>query len=114
MLERVKDVDTGIMTIVGGPHPSTEKADGFYKQFPLLDYAFAGEAEPGWIPFLEMLESGDHDFENVPGLAWREADGSIQGNDKVLLEDLDSLPMPHWDLMKPHEYKWGYSFMTNS
>jgi len=114
MLERVKNVDEGIMTIIGGPHPSTEDADGFYRQFPMLDYAFAGEAEPGWIPFIEMLESGNHDFENVPGLAWREADGSIKGNEKVLLEDLDILPMPHWDLMKPHEYKWGYSFMTNT
>mgnify|MGYP001367780462 CR=1 FL=1 len=113
MMDRVKRVSPDIVTLIGGPHPSTEGANGFYGQFPHLDYAFAGEAEPGWIPFLTMLETGEHDFENVPGLAWKEADGTIRGNEKVLHEDLDTLPMPHWDLMQPEKYKWGYSFMTN-
>ena len=113
MVERVKRVSQDIKTVIGGPHPSTEGAEGFYRQFPGLDYAFAGEAEPGWLPFLKMLETGEHDFESVPGLAWLEEDGTIRGNEKVLHDDLDSLPLPAWDMMKPHEYKWGYSFMTN-
>jgi radical SAM superfamily enzyme YgiQ (UPF0313 family) len=113
MLDRVKRVSPDITTVIGGPHPSTEGAKGFYKQFPSLDFAFAGEAEPGWLSFLEMMETGNHDFESVPGLAWIEEDGTVKGNEKVLHDDLDSLPLPDWDMMKPHEYKWGYSFMTN-
>ena len=112
MCRRVKQVSADIQTMVGGPHPSTEVGARLYSHFPSMDFAFAGEAEPGFVAFLETLVAGKKDYSHVPGLVWRNADGEIQANEKAVVEDLDSLPMPAWDLLQPQRYKWGYSFMN--
>lgn len=113
MLRAVKDVDPDITTIIGGAHPSTEKAKGIYDQFGCLDYAIAGESEPGWVKFLKQLDSGGREFDDVPGLVWKDPDGNVHHNEKILVDDLDELPFPAWDLLDPRKYEWGFSFMTS-
>ncbi len=94
----------GIITVLGGPHPSAapkETMEFFGKD---LDYLFQGEAETGFRKFLDKLDGGKNiDFKDISGLAWRE-NGKVRLNDKSFIENIDALGMPAWDLIKPQEY----------
>jgi len=112
MLRIVRDLSPQTVTVIGGPHPSCELPDNLFKQFPDLDYAFAGEVELGFVPFLEKIGAASTDMSDVPGLVWKDTDGVVQSNPKGRVADLDSLDFPAWDLIDPRKYKWGHSFMT--
>jgi radical SAM superfamily enzyme YgiQ (UPF0313 family) len=112
MVRIVRKTCPGAVTVIGGPHPSCEIPERLFEQFPDLDYAFAGEGEPGFVPFVERLQAGSTDMADIPGLIWRD-NNAIRANPKALVKDLDALPFPAWDLIDPWQYKCGYSFMTS-
>ncbi len=113
MLEVARRVSPETITVLGGPHPSYEVAERLVKQFPGMDYAFAGEGEPGFAAFLTVIESGEKEaLGDIPGLIWKGGDGAVHANPRTFVHDLDSLPFPAWDLVDPRRYKFGYSFMT--
>lgn len=95
-----------VPVIVGGPHVSGAK-EAVFSQFPGLEYAIAGEADRSLPLFVALLHS--HDFcppsealRSIPGLMWRE-NGHIHINTPDIIEDLDALGWPAWDLLKPEE-----------
>ncbi|MBN2121080.1 MAG: B12-binding domain-containing radical SAM protein [Candidatus Omnitrophica bacterium] len=93
-----------LITAAGGPHCSAmplETMDIFGSD---LDFLFQGEAEIGFKKLLDKLSGKQKiEFEEIGGLVWRK-DGKVFINDKYFLEDIDSLGMPAWDLIKPQEY----------
>jgi len=120
MVSRARRACPDAVTVIGGPHPSCETPVGLAAQFPRLQFALAGEAEPGWAAFLRHCENGDGDLSSIPGLIWslsglelgQAAASDLCANDKGLVGDLDTLPLPAWDLIPPGKYRSGYSFMT--
>ena len=102
-LKAAKAHDRGVVTIVGGPHPSAAALDMMDRFADSLDYSFAGEAEVGLAGLLSSIESGKRGFDSIPGLVWRES-GTVRSNPKSVLEDLDSIAMPAWDLIGPENY----------
>ena len=113
MLRLVRNVSPRTVTVIGGPHPSCELPDRLFTEFPDLDYAFAGEADLGFVPFLKRIEAGGADMSDIPGLVWKDTDGVVHPNPKAWATDLDSLGLPAWDLINPRRYKWAHSFMTS-
>jgi radical SAM superfamily enzyme YgiQ (UPF0313 family) len=113
MLLRVKNVSPETVTVIGGPHPSCEPPEHIFEEFPGLDYAFAGEAELGFVPFLEKLASNGVDMSNVAGLIWKDDDDVVRANPRGWVDDLEALEPPAWDLINPRRYKWAHSFMTS-
>ena len=93
-----------IKTVIGGPHPSTAPLETMEFFGEDVDYIFQGESEKGFKMLLDSL-SGKKDIkkEEIPGLGWRE-NGKTRINEKYFEEDLDSLGMPAWDLIKPETY----------
>jgi radical SAM superfamily enzyme YgiQ (UPF0313 family) len=102
-LERIKGYDKGIVTVVGGPHPTADPVGTMDVFGAAIDYAFCGEAETGFPLLLKRIEAGASDPGSVPGLVWRQA-GRTVVNEKALVEDLDSLGLPAWDLIRPETY----------
>ncbi len=93
-----------ITTVIGGPHPSTAPIESMEFFGNDLDYGFYGEAEEGFAKLLDRLDSSqDLHLEAIPGLLWRE-NGKIIQNDRSFTDNLDSLGMPAWDLIRPQEY----------
>jgi radical SAM superfamily enzyme YgiQ (UPF0313 family) len=93
----------GVVTVVGGPHPSAVPEDTISFFGDLLDYAFVGESESGLPRLLAALEEGRKDrYPEIPGLVWRDGDG-VRVNPKSLPEDVDSLEVA-WDLIPPDTY----------
>lgn len=111
MLDQTRRVAPNAVSIIGGPHASYELPEHLMEQLPSLDYALAGEGEPGIVSLIKGLASGNMRHESVPGLIWRDSSG-VHANARDYAQDLDALPFPAWDLIDPRRYKSGYSFMT--
>jgi radical SAM superfamily enzyme YgiQ (UPF0313 family) len=92
-----------VVTVAGGPHPTADPAGTLGALGPDLDFAFAGEAEIGFPRLLDIIEKGGGDLSSVPGLAWRDGK-TVRLNEKAMVDDLDSLGMPAWDLIRPQTY----------
>jgi len=103
LLAVTKELDSQIVTIVGGPHPSAAPLEAM-EFFQLADYGFKGEAEAGLPLLVNALNNRIKiDFRQIPGLIWRENE-NWNINEQVFNSDLDSLDYMSWDLIKPREY----------
>ncbi|MFQ5449674.1 MAG: B12-binding domain-containing radical SAM protein [Nitrospinaceae bacterium] len=88
--------------VMGGEHVT-----GF-PEFSLkgapLNAVVLGEGEETMIRLLEHVEAGKP-LENLPGVAYREADGTVRVNARrSRIRDIDSLPRPAWDLFDIEMY----------
>lgn len=98
----IRRYSPGTIVIAGGAHPSGDPA-GTMVYLEDLEYAFQGEAEIGLPMLVEQLARGERNFASIPGLIWRSAD-RIMINPPQVVEDLDSLPLPAWELLQPELY----------
>jgi radical SAM superfamily enzyme YgiQ (UPF0313 family) len=90
--------------VLGGPHVCGA-GESVFSQFPGLDFAIVGEADRSFPRFIELLR--DHDarppayaLQGIPGLMWRHS-GAIRSNPPDIIDDLDALGWPAWDLLDP-------------
>lgn len=90
------------LLVAGGPHASSH-ADALIRQTP-LDAVVRGEGEISFEMILRArLEGGG--FAHIPGLLWRDGGEIIQNEGfSPIVEDLDTLPMPAYDLLDPRLY----------
>lgn len=92
------------ITVLGGPHPSAVPRETMEYFGDDLDYCFRGEAERGLPMLLDFLSGrSDVDLSTVPGLVRRNKN-VITVNPSAYPDDLDSLGMPAWDLIRPEQY----------
>lgn len=101
--DQLRRASPGTCIILGGPHVSAVGTD-VLREIPQADYAFAGEGEPG-LPMLmkALLRGEDIALAGIPGLVYRDKNG-IRANPRAVIDNLDLLGFPAWDLMKPGEY----------
>ncbi len=100
---QAKQASPKTLTVLGGPHPTAVPQETMEFLGPSLDFAFSGEAEIGFPLFLEELGKERPNFGEVPGLVWRQ-NGSTHVNPKMEVQELDSLGIPAWDLIRPDLY----------
>lgn len=111
---RIRRAFPGIVTVVGGPHPSCVSAEEALRTFPGCDYAFKGEAEVGLPMLVDALPSPSvQRLAEVPGLVWRDAAGAVHENPGKWTEQLDQV-MPAWDLLRPERYAFGETFYSRN
>lgn len=103
MIDIVKEINNNIITIAGGPHVSGVPA---YTMDTIknLDYGFYSESEIGIVKFCDFI-SGNNSFDisEIPGLIYRN-NGEVKVNKHQVIENLDSLDFPQWDLINPNTY----------
>lgn len=90
----IKTKDSDIMTIVGGPHITVVPQETMFK-FKDIDIGVLGEGEE---TLLDLL-ANKHSLGNVKGIAYRMKEKIIQTEPRPYLKDLDSLPLPAWDML---------------
>ncbi len=107
-LEVAKSVDPGIVTIIGGPHPTfmyEEILDGS----PHVDYVLRGEMEETLPELLAATKGGN--AAGVRGIALRGDAGIVATAMRPHIQDLDALkPAWHlldWDLYHYNIDPWG-------
>jgi len=91
--------------IVGGSHATVlpEQTMCFFGSS--IDFAYQGEGEVGFRTFLDALTSDQSpaSLRQIPGLVWKVGPDIIV-NKNTLIEDLDSIGLPAWDMMPPSIY----------
>ena len=96
-----------VTTVVGGYHISA-LPEQTLEEFPDIDIGVVGEGEETFSELLETVGKDSSPFD-VPGLVFRNA-GKIQMTDKrPVIANLDSLPLPAWDLLPKLSKYYGSS-----
>lgn len=105
--EKIKEFDNKIITVLGGPHPSTMPSEIFIFYKDLIDYAFIGEAELSFPLLIKQLAKNKKIdstvLKKIPGLIW-ENKHHVKVNPATFVTNLDSLGFPSWDLIHPETY----------
>lgn len=92
------------LIVIGGPHISGDP-DGALELMP-ADYAFQGEADHSFPAFIQLLNDGSlaEHLDEIPGLI-RLEDGRIKRNPPDMIRDIESLPLPAWEMMPPADHQ---------
>ncbi len=91
------------LIVLGGPHVAVSGATALANTS--ADAAVAGEGEIAMEQILNAYLNGE-DMRTIPGLIWRDPAGSIVTNPGMtpVVKDLDSLPIPAYDLIDIYAY----------
>jgi radical SAM superfamily enzyme YgiQ (UPF0313 family) len=84
----------GIPVVFGGAHFSFLQEEGLQH----ADFVVSGEGEGALLELIQALEN-DGDFGAIPNLSFREGDRIRINPWRPFVEDLDSLPIPDYDLI---------------
>ncbi len=101
--ELVKEIDTDIPLVIGGPHCS------LYPKQSLsalnADISVEGEGEGVILDIAEAL-NGEKELSEINGVCYQKGDKIKVGKSPKVIENLDSIPFPARHLVK--SYKYGH------
>ena len=100
--EIVKDIDTEIPTIVGGPHVSV-RATQFLKDAKNVDIAVIGEGEYTMLDIMKYYE-GETDISEIQGIVYRKGGVVTLNPKRAFIKNLDALPFPAYHLVDMETY----------
>ena len=69
------------------------------------DFVLLGEGEQTLLELVTAIQHGHDNFSDIPGLAWMQAGVPVRSPARKVMKDLDSLPMPAWDLVDIESYR---------
>ncbi|MEO5562038.1 MAG: radical SAM protein [Chitinophagaceae bacterium] len=103
-------------TVIVSSSDSTDHYEKYLEEG--ADFVMLGEAEMTLLELVNSLQSGAKDLSTLQGLAYRQNDCIVKTPKRQVLRDLDSLPLPAWDLVniEPYRQMWlkhnGYFSMN--
>lgn len=97
LAREIKEKDKDITTVIGGPH-LTSLPEKTMEMFPQFDFGVVGEGEATIVELLSQLEQNE-DLEKIKGLVMRKNGKIIKTPLRPFIDDLDTLPLPAWDLL---------------
>ena len=105
---RVRKARPDALILAGGPHASLNP--GRCLEEPALDGVVIGEGERTVVELVDALARGG-DPRTIAGTGWRAEDGQPSfAPPRALVEDLDDLPLPAWDLVDLDRYSRYFNF----
>jgi radical SAM superfamily enzyme YgiQ (UPF0313 family) len=97
IVRKIKENNPEILTIVGGPH-ITAVPEETMVIYPDIDIGILGEGENTIVELLSALENRVNLF-SVKGIIYRDNSNLKLTSPRPMMEDLDILPFPAWDLL---------------
>jgi anaerobic magnesium-protoporphyrin IX monomethyl ester cyclase len=93
-------------TIIVSSSDSTDRYENYLLEG--ADFVIIGEVEQTLLALINQLKSKDNDFSKIHGIAFKTSQGILKTQNQNVIKDLDSLPMPAWDLvdMEVYRAKW--------
>ena len=98
----VKEIDPKILTVVGGPHVTLVPKE-FLEEAKDVDVAVVGEGEYALLDIAQAFE-GKKQFSEILGIAYRQNGEIMLNPPRPLIERLDELPYPAYDLVDMEHY----------
>jgi anaerobic magnesium-protoporphyrin IX monomethyl ester cyclase len=99
LAQGLKEVRPRIINLIGGCH-ATALPDETLLTFPGFDAAVIGEGEETLEDILHQMDGGDRQFRGIAGTEVREGDHIATNPPRVLIHNLDDLPLPAWSLLE--------------
>jgi radical SAM superfamily enzyme YgiQ (UPF0313 family) len=101
MAKEVKEVDPDIFVVMGGAHASALPYDTL--KHPYVDIVAKGEGEITTAELLQAIRE-NKGFDDINGIYYKK-NGQVIGNpEREPIKDIDSLPMPAYDLLPMKKY----------
>ncbi len=98
--ELIKEVNSDITVVVGGPHVSAKRRD-LLKEVETIDYGIVGEGEIAFYNLVQAI-SEDQTCTDIPGLLYRTKGDEglvVMENQPELIANLDEIPYPAYHLI---------------
>jgi len=90
---------------IGGGGWSTYNPIEILQLIPQLDVIIIGEGEITFSELYDEVNNGTNDFEKVNGLCYRDKNNEAKfTNPRALISDLNTVPLPSYDLMETEIY----------
>ncbi len=107
----IKDRNTKSPVILGGPHV-TAVPEETLSRFPEIDIAVIGEGEE---TFLELIKKLDNqiNLEKIEGVAFHKNGDIIRSARRPFIQDIDTLPLPAWDMLPDFPENYSQSAMRS-
>ncbi len=111
----VKEINPEILTVMGGPHITLVPKE-FLAEIKTVDIAVAGEGEYAMLEIAQYFE-GKKKLDDIKGIAYRQNSKVVVNEKRPLIDNLDELPYPAYDLVNMEQYlspqKIGYRSFQN-
>jgi len=91
----------GITTVMGGPHSTALPKETLEDSG--ADFILIGEAEKSFPNLLNSLEKKKN-LMSVKGICFKKNNKIIMTPEEDLIQNLDELPLPSWNMMNPNDY----------
>lgn len=104
----IKDRLPGTMVVLGGPHVSGEPILTL-QEIPHADAVVRGEGE-----FTALEIASGKDFRDIDGISYRKEDEILSNRDRILIPDIDALPMPARHLLDMKAYSRPSRFTSRN
>ena len=102
LIREIHKARPDVKIVCGGEH-FTAMAEESMTQAP-IDYIAMGEGEETVVELMDALASERSDFDNIPGIAWRSANGIRINPRRGRIRDVDDIPWPAWHLFNVKTY----------
>ncbi|MEV7614107.1 RiPP maturation radical SAM C-methyltransferase [Streptomyces sp. NPDC089799] len=90
----VKRLAPHIVTAMGGANCDGKQGEAVHRNFPFVDHVLRGEGEVSFPALLRALDAGEP-LSGVPGLCWRDADGTS------VVNAMSTGPLPPASILPP-------------
>ena len=97
-----KEVALRAWTIAGGGHH--QHAHRYLNAESDIDCICIGEGEVTIVELVKELGNSDPDLSKIDGVAWFDGEQMVRNKPRKLVSNLDTLPIPAYDLMPMHLY----------
>lgn len=105
--KKIKELRPDLKIIAGGPHPTAFPEDTLSD--PNIDYIVRGEGEISTLNLLNAILN-KQPLNRIRGIGYKDDGKIIITPDQPFIEDLDTIPMPAWDLIEWDKYKYYFNF----
>jgi anaerobic magnesium-protoporphyrin IX monomethyl ester cyclase len=98
-----KMAKAGGCKVIVSSSDSTDRYEEYLKEG--ADFVIIGEAEHTLLELTNYIESGGTEYATIQGLAYNKDGSVVKTPGRAVLKELDSLPLPAWDLVNMEQYK---------
>ena len=91
------------ITVIMSSSDATDHYEKYLKHG--VDFVLIGEGEMTLKELISAIDSGNNEFSNIDGLAFKNNSDIIRTAHRQIVKELDSFPPPAWDLVDISEYK---------
>ena len=110
--ELAKKTSSATPLVMGGAHATMYPRD-ILENCKSIDYLILGEGEVSTVQFVNMLKNKERSFEEIEGFAYREGDEIRITRRRNFIKDLNTIPMPAYDLINLRDYQEDTSTWHN-